>query len=179
MRTLPGLSLKSELVQDNAPARVVANVYIGSIHAAFNQDGLAQRGITHVLNASGLPATFPRAFTYFNVDIRDREDAAILGALGATAVFIDAGVEKGGVLVHCAGGRSRSAAIIAGYLMAKHAYTFDRALEALRVVRPVVAINKGFEQQLRAFEATRFDLFKSNQMMLRARVRTSVCDYVC
>lgn len=25
-----------------------------------------------VLNASGLPATFPRQFTYFTVDIRDK-----------------------------------------------------------------------------------------------------------
>eukprot|EP00611_Tribonema_gayanum_P021403 TRINITY_DN4105_c0_g1_i1.p2 TRINITY_DN4105_c0_g1~~TRINITY_DN4105_c0_g1_i1.p2 ORF type:complete len:160 (-),score=35.12 TRINITY_DN4105_c0_g1_i1:786-1265(-) len=113
------LQLKTDLVQDNLPAKVVDRVYIGSIHAAFNQDGLLARGITHVLNASGLPATFPRSFTYFNVDLRDKEEADILGALGAASVFIEAGTEKGGVLVHCAGGRSRSAAFIAAYLMMK------------------------------------------------------------
>ncbi|KAG5189623.1 protein-tyrosine phosphatase-like protein, partial [Tribonema minus] len=156
--------------QDNLPAKVVDRVYIGSIHAAFNQDGLLARGITHVLNASGLPATFPRSFTYFNVDLRDKEEADILGALGAASVFIEAGTEKGGVLVHCAGGRSRSAAFIAAYLMMKQDFTFDQAVEQLKAARPVVAINRGFELQLRAYEATGYDVFQSHQLMLRARV---------
>ncbi|CAN0019135.1 unnamed protein product, partial [Hapterophycus canaliculatus] len=58
--------------QDNVPAMVTDRLWIGSIHAAFNQDSMQDRGITHVLNASGLPATFPRQFTYFTVDIRDK-----------------------------------------------------------------------------------------------------------
>ncbi|CAM9950500.1 unnamed protein product [Ectocarpus fasciculatus] len=64
--------LSRSLVQDNVPAKVTDRLWIGSIHAAFNQDSMQDRGITHVLNASGLPATFPRQFTYFTVDIRDK-----------------------------------------------------------------------------------------------------------
>ena len=45
-------------------------LYIGSIHAAFNLEKLRELGITHVLNASGLPATFPRSFTYLTVEVR-------------------------------------------------------------------------------------------------------------
>ena len=31
------------------PAEVYPNIYIGSIHAAFNQEALIERGITHVM----------------------------------------------------------------------------------------------------------------------------------
>ena len=128
--------------QDNIPAKVIDGVYIGSIHAAFNQEAMHGRGITHVLNASGLPATFPRSFTYFTVDLRDKEETDILGALGAASVFIEAGIEKGGALVHCAGGRSRSAAFLAAFLMMKRDCTFDQAADLIRRARPVMAMNK-------------------------------------
>jgi dual specificity phosphatase 12 len=159
--------------QDNVPALVVDRVWVGSIHAAFNQEALHDRGITHVLNASGLPATFPRSFTYFGVDLRDKEEVNILGAIGAANIFIDAGVEKGGVLVHCAGGRSRSAAFVVAYIMSTLGYTYDQAYDVLKAARPVVSINRGFEMQLRAYGATGCDLHASHQMMLRARVRGS------
>lgn len=35
-------------VQDNVPAQVMDRLWIGSIHAAFNQDSMQDRGITHV-----------------------------------------------------------------------------------------------------------------------------------
>ena len=47
-------------------------MYLGSIHAAFNVDYLKELGVTHVLNASGLPPTFPKAFTYLSIEIRDK-----------------------------------------------------------------------------------------------------------
>ena len=34
--------------QDNVPAMVMDGLWIGSIHAAFNQDSMQDRGITHV-----------------------------------------------------------------------------------------------------------------------------------
>lgn len=72
------------------PAEIYPNIYIGSIHAAFNQEALLERGITHVslngtviffvvnsficqiINASRLPSTFPKTFTYLSIDVRDK-----------------------------------------------------------------------------------------------------------
>ncbi|CAM9663446.1 unnamed protein product [Sphacelaria rigidula] len=119
--------LTRSLVQDNVPSRVMDRLWIGSIHAAFNQDSMQDRGITHVLNASGLPATFPRQFTYFTVDVRDKENTNILGAIGAVNIFIEAGLEKGGVLVHCAGGRSRSVAFVVAFIMSTQRCSYDQA----------------------------------------------------
>ncbi|CAN0087960.1 unnamed protein product, partial [Phaeothamnion confervicola] len=158
-------------LQDNVPAQVIDRVWIGSIHAAFNQEGLHDRGITHVLNASGLPATFPRQFTYFGVDLRDKENSNILATVGAANIFVEAGIEKGGVLVHCAGGRSRSAALVVAFLMSTVGASYDSALAVVKAARPVVSINRGFELQLRAYGATGCDVFASHQVMLRLRLR--------
>ncbi|CAM9784485.1 unnamed protein product, partial [Discosporangium mesarthrocarpum] len=161
--------LSPTLVQDNVPAQVIDRVWIGSIHAAFNQESMQERGITHVLNASGLPNTFPRLFTYFTVDVRDKENANILSAIGAVNIFIEAGVEKGGVLVHCAAGKSRSAAFVVGFLLSTLGWPYEQAYAKVRRARPVASINRGFEQQLRAYSASHCDVFASHQMMLRIR----------
>lgn len=67
-----GLSLDTALVLDNLPIEIIPKVFIGSIHAAFNNDALQELGITHVLNASRLPPTFPKSFTYLSIDLRDK-----------------------------------------------------------------------------------------------------------
>jgi len=65
---------------------------------------------------------------------------------------------SGSVLVHCAAGVSRSATVVLGYLMSRHNYTLAAALEHLKAVRPWVAPNLGFMQQLAAYEAAKCDL---------------------
>lgn len=58
------------------------------------------------------------------------------------------GLMEGSVLVHCAGGRSRSAALVTAYLMSSRGWSFDYAVSVLKAVRPVIQINKGFEHQV-------------------------------
>ena len=66
------------------------------------------QGITHILNSSSLPPTFPNKFTYLTLSIRDRDTEDLLSCIPMSNIFIEAGIDSGGVLVHCAGGRSRS-----------------------------------------------------------------------
>lgn len=56
-----------------------------------------------------------------------RENTNILGAIGAVNIFIEAGLEKGGVLVHCAGGRSRSVAFVVAFIMSTQRCSYDQA----------------------------------------------------
>ena len=123
----PTLALDAAVVQDNVPQEIVPGIFIGSIHAAFNQEAMIEHGITHVVNASRIPATFPKQFTYLSIDIRDKEDANILSCIPASNIFIEAGVDSGGVLVHCFGGRSRSAAFVVAFLMSSRGWTFEKA----------------------------------------------------
>jgi hypothetical protein len=168
----PSLALDTNIVQDNMPQMVLPGIFIGSIHAAFNQEALLENGITHILNASRVPATFPRHFTYLSVDLRDREDANILSCIPTTNIFLEAGIDAGGVLIHCFGGRSRSAGFVCAYLMSSRGWSLDKALEVVTAARPVAQINRGFDRQLRAYMETNYDVYASQQLLLRNRINS-------
>ena len=95
----------------------------------------------------------------------------ILSCIPTTNIFIEAGVENGGVLVHCFGGKSRSPAFIAAYLMSSRGWSFDEAYNVIKQARPVIDINPGFECQLRAYAAAHCDVYVAQQLLLRTRVR--------
>jgi len=51
---------------------------------------------------------------------------------------IDDGLKRGGVLVHCAAGISRSASCVIAYLMEKKRMTFPSAINYVKKVRRIV-----------------------------------------
>eukprot|EP00644_Phytophthora_capsici_P001909 jgi/Phyca11/107774/e_gw1.14.105.1 len=152
MRKAPGLRLQTSIVQDNIPVEVTAGLFVGSIHAAFNAETLKANKISHVLNLAGSYATFPEDFTYLSLSIRDKEYASLLSCLPIAAMFIDAGLKSGGVLVHCAGGRSRSPAVVMAFLMMKQQMSYADASAQVKALRPVVSLNVGFDAQLKCLE---------------------------
>jgi protein-tyrosine phosphatase len=115
-----------------------------------------KHNITHILNASRIPATFPKHFTYLSIDIRDKDESNILACIPASNIFIEAGIDAGGVLVHCFGGRSRSAALVAAFLMSSRGWSLDQAMEVIVGARPVACMNKGFDRQLDAYYCTKY-----------------------
>lgn len=108
------------------------------------------------------------SFPHFDLK---REDANILSCIPSTNIFIEAGIEAGGVLVHCFGGRSRSAAFIAAYLMCNCGWTYDKVISIILAARPVASINKGFVKQLRAYALTNYDVYATQQVLLRNRIK--------
>ncbi|KAE9362178.1 hypothetical protein PF008_g333 [Phytophthora fragariae] len=170
MRKTPGLRLQTSIVQDNVPVEIAAGLFVGSIHAAFNVEGLKANKISHVLNLAGSYATFPEDFTYLSLSIRDKEYASLLSCLPIAAVFIDAGLKHGGVLVHCAGGRSRSPAVAMAFLMMKQQMTYSVVSAHMKALRPVVSLNVGFDAQLKCLETACGDVFIANQHLLKARL---------
>ena len=100
-----------------------------------------------------------------------RDDSNILACIPTTNIFIEAGLDHGGILVHCFGGKSRSPAFIAAYLMSSRNWSFDQAYSVIKTARPAVEINLGFECQLRAYYASNFDVYVAQQILLRTRIR--------
>ena len=67
--------------------------------------------------------------------------------------FIDEHISRSeGVLVHCQGGKSRSASMVLAYLISKQGMSFEDALELLKQKRKVVKPNDSFAAQLKEFE---------------------------
>lgn len=59
----------------------------------------------------------------------------------------------GRVLVHCYVGRSRSAALVLAFLMARRGMPLREAMATLRRVRPQARPNSGFYRELVEYEA--------------------------
>ena len=68
--------------------------------------------------------------------------------------FIGTALGNGGrVLVHCAGGTSRSGAVVLAHVLAtRAAATVDEALALIQARRPTVGPNWGFLEQLKRLE---------------------------
>jgi protein-tyrosine phosphatase len=95
-------------------------------------------GITHIVNASGVPNTFPKTFTYLYIDIKDKETSNVLSCIPTTNIFIEAGIDAGAVLVHCYGGVSRSAALVAAFLMSSYGWSYEQAIREIKSKRSVI-----------------------------------------
>lgn len=138
--------------QDNQPCAVLPGLYIGPIGAARNLESLQKNGITHVLNASPvIPCFHKRTLRYKKLSVYDDPDDDISSFFDESNKFIQKARKKGGVLVHCFAGQSRSATLVAAYLMSSEGLDPGAALDLIRQTRPSVQPNSGFMKQLYAY----------------------------
>lgn len=139
---------------DETPAQVRPGLFIGSMLAERNRRQLRGNKITDILQvAEGLYPNHPLHFNYMNIQVQDSPMEDLVVHFPRCFEFIDAAIaRKGNVLVHCAGGVSRSATIVLGYLMSRHDMSLEEALALLRGARPFANPNPGFVAQLRELE---------------------------
>ena len=148
------------------PDEIVPGLFLGGEHSANDLDRMRALGIRAVLVAADMCAVrFPEALEYLVLPVDDspleklrphfeRAHAFIDAALGGTAYAPRArGPGAGGCLVHCVSGISRSATIVASYLMRTRRLDFETALALVRARRAVASPNSGFAAQLREYEA--------------------------
>jgi len=62
---------------------------------------------------------FPETFTYMIVPVDDKPTENLHPYFESCSNFVDSAVETGGIYIHCAAGRSRSAAVLIAYLIWK------------------------------------------------------------
>ena len=129
------------------------NLYIGDFPSACNKGELKELGITHIVTAVvGVEPMFPNDFKYQLVDICDTKTTDISIHFDQCAKFMDDAIENGGkVYVHCMCGISRSATIIAAYLIYKYRFTDDTAIGLLKECRDCIDPNPGFRRQLKIY----------------------------
>lgn len=88
------------------------------------------------------------------IPVDDTPSANLVQHFPAVTRFIRAALDNGdGVLVHCQAGVSRSATLVAAYLMAQEpGLDVDQAVARVRKVRPQVEPTETFLQQLEMYE---------------------------
>ena len=127
---------------------VLKNVFIGSQLALLRPFLLISKKITHILAVNGTKEA-PTGFTFKSVALEDEEEEDILSKLPECISFIKS--TKGAVLVICTAGRSRSASVVAAYLIKERGMSLAEALMTINRVR-AVRPNPGFMIQLGHWE---------------------------
>ncbi|XP_039894817.1 dual specificity phosphatase 29-like isoform X2 [Simochromis diagramma] len=167
-QTPPTCDLLSLLLKNRRPTGAVnevwPNLYIGDAAAARDKTLLAKLEITHVVNAADGPQhidTGPGFYAdasilYHGVEAPDCKDFDLSPFFSETADFIHGALsQKGKVLVHCARGISRSAALTLAFLMIKERLTLVEAVEVVCRHRNILP-NVGFLNQLRELDSSLF-----------------------
>ena len=156
------LAVMHKVETDGVPVQIEGYPYlhIGGVGAAYNFTSLLEAGITHIVNtAPSVIVRYPGVFTYKHIaDVYDHvySDNSLEPYFGEISEFIEGARTSGGkVLVHCRKGRSRSATLIAAYLMEYHGFTRDPALALIRKTRPITKLSSKFMADLEHFERNR------------------------
>lgn len=139
-------------------ALILPGLLLGSQDIALDLHGLQHYSVTHILNVTiEVPEKFPEKFVYRRIAINDLPSTKLVPYFDEAFRFIDEGRSVGGVvLVHCYYGNSRSASFIIGYLIKVERMRYADALEYLRILRPDVNPNEGFQKQLKEYESSVF-----------------------
>jgi len=134
------------------------NLYLGSYPSSLQYDHLKNKNITHIVSvilavsAPPLDPTFRDTFDYMVVKGFDRPSQVLVDHFEDLHKFIDEGLKKGGVLVHCMAGVSRSSTVVISYLMSRQNMTYEQAYKQVKSVRRIIQPNEGFVRQLKHYE---------------------------
>lgn len=134
--------------------KIVPHVYIGNFASASNKEMLKYHGFKHIIVAAyGLWEMFPQDFKYKRIDVIDSKYSSLRPYFQEVADYIhDAVSQNEKVLVHCVAGVSRSASLVAAYLILTQGYTPLDALKTIRAARPQVNPNESFLNELHTLE---------------------------
>lgn len=142
---------------------VATGLYLTNFKNAKDYDALKRLGVRQILTIGmELPRHGEPLFKVMHVRVDDSPNENIKKYFNSTYNFIN----RGPTVVHCAAGISRSATIVAAYLMRRFKMTSNQAIAHIKKCRSVVNPNYGFVQQLMRLEkelATNPEFYKSGE----------------
>jgi len=157
-RVMPGFHDATDWEERKASGidcdKVYPGIILGNGETIQNVEYLRKIGVTHVLNTAERhvpvnPAKYPlHGISYFGFHVDDHPMSNLSRFFGRTTDFIEEAMNRSGlIVVNCVMGWSRSATVVAAYLMMKKGMSSAEALQTIRQSRPIRP-NPGFLQQL-------------------------------
>ena len=120
------------------PTYIIDNIYLGSAYNASNKELLQSNNIRYIINITNeISNHFPDDFVYFNFKIQDNNKDRLFDFLEESYRKIKEyqNNNDGAILVHCFMGASRSATVVAHYIIKEHEYTPDLAIVFIKEKR--------------------------------------------
>nr|CCD15809.1 unnamed protein product [Trypanosoma congolense IL3000] len=136
------------------PDKVLPFLFIGSVRTAQTQAVYRELLIEYVLTVGRcMEVLLEPDMRHHTLPVDDVPDENIRSVFDEAFEFIDKARDNGkNVLVHCFAGVSRSATIVVAYMMSRHGYSLDEALELMKNARPEAQPNEGFMNTLRQYD---------------------------
>ena len=95
----------------------------------------------------------PEEIAHHVYDIHDNKQQKLpIELIDEVVAIIEEGRKRGGVLIHCYAGVSRSSTFTIAYIMNKKKLSYDKAKEKAKKYRPCVHPGDGFVRQLQFYE---------------------------
>lgn len=138
------VGIMAPIVGYGPPSRIIDNIYLGSAFNAASKLTLKKYDIRFVMNITAEISNYfedNKAFGYQKFALYDNNKESIADYLQNTYDMIKKNQNKGGnILVHCFAGRSRSASIVAYYIMREQGISplaaFNKVLEERPIINP-------------------------------------------
>jgi protein-tyrosine phosphatase len=132
------------------PIHIIDNIYLGS---AFNAASFYKLkdiyNISIIINVTNeISNYYPEHFQYKKYNLLDINEDSIIEYLDDAYNFIELNKDKN-ILIHCFMGASRSASLLAYYIMKKYNQTLDEVIDFISEKREIVNINCTFAQELK------------------------------
>lgn len=139
----------------NMAQEIVPRVYLGSLASATNEL-IKEQGITHILSVGSFANVVDAVGTTnrMTIEVVDDDKEDIYKHFDACTDFISTALatKEHKVLVHCHYGVSRSATILAAYLIRAEGMKLEEAVRIIRAKRLFIKPNDGFVLQLQRYE---------------------------
>ena len=132
---------------------IIDNLYLGNACDASYFYKLKNANIKAIVNVTKeIPNYFEEDFQYYNISLNDQNHENFTNEIfDKSCEFIDS-FKGRNILIHCYMGSSRSATVMAAYLIKKYKLSLNEILELFKKKRTIVNINKQFMKNLQDYE---------------------------
>ena len=129
---------------------IYKNIYLGNYLAAENENLLKMYDIYTVINfAAELYNEYNDIISY-DLNLYDSPEENIINTFEKAYEYVKKNLGHN-ILVHCYMGISRSSSFVIFYLMKEEKWDYDTCYQFIKMKRPCICPNYGFERQLKEY----------------------------
>jgi protein-tyrosine phosphatase len=138
---------------------IITGVYLGNINSVYDIEKLKSLGITHIISViEGFIPPYPDDFNYLVINALDTQNTDLFDTFDVSGDFIDDAImDDSKILIHCQAGRSRSATILAAYIIKTFGIEVGLVISLIKNKRSIIEPNKYFVSQLENYYAELFN----------------------